>query len=159
MKTTDLTVGAAADRVQGLQIIDENNVPEKTVWVASKDLNATSTKLLETHGDDAQQANPQSLVHGEANTNDVPDIQINGEPEAEHVNKDIMGPEDEEDRETRILQNSGNTTVGQTKKHKKKSKSKRGLVPAPRCCYRIITLIIEPRMHPLDSRNSMLTPR
>ena len=145
METTDLTVGAAADRVQGLQISDETNVPEKTESVASKDLNATTTKMLE--------------IHGEANTKDVPDIQINGELETEHVNKDILGPEDEEEGETHILQNSCNTNVGQTKKNKKKSKSKRGLVTAPSRCYRIITLIVEPRMHPLDSRNSMLTLR
>ena len=190
METTELTVGAAADRVQGLQITTENNVPEKTESVASKDFNAATTKVDDIHANrnpstgpsansvsnhtthtnrshaitagndmtepttndhvvsgfidnDAQQAKPQNFVHGEASTSDVPDIQINGEPEAEYVNKDIMGPEDEEDGETPILQDCGTTNVGQKKKTKKKPKSKRGLVTAPCCCYRIIALIIE----------------
>ena len=203
MESTDSTIGAAADRVQGLQISDENHLPAKAESVATKDLNLTTTQahvidtyrnpsadpgansaiIPATNGSDAmtagnsimepttndylvpgsidnkaQQANPQNLVHGEAKTNDIPDIQINGEPEAEHVNTEIMGPEDEEDGETPVLQNSGNTNVGQKRKTKKKSKSKRGLVTAPRCWYGMITLTVEPRMHPLDSRNSMLTP-
>ena len=178
METTELTVGAAADRIQDLQITNGKNVPETAESVASKDLNATTPKVDDidanrnpsadpgtnsvsnhttyTNGshaittgndmtepttndhvvpgfidNDAQQAKPQSFVHGEASTSDAPDIKINGEPEAEHVNKDIMGPEDEEDGETRISQNCGNTNVGQKKKTKKKSKSKRGLVSAP----------------------------
>ena len=108
---------------------------------------------------DAQQANPQSFVPSEEKTTDTPDIQIDGEAETEHVNKDIMGPEDEEDGELPALQISGNTNFAQKKKSKKKPKSKRGLVIAPRCRYRITTLIVEPRMHPLDSRNFMLTLR
>ena len=205
MDSTDLTMGAAADRVRGLQITSENQVPVIVESVASKDLSVPITKELDivtngspltnsdansisnrtTNGshaintgngitehttndhlasgsieNDAQQENPQTFVHDEAKANDIPDIQINGETEAEQVNKDILGPEDEEDGETPILQSSGNTDVGlKKKKTKKKSKSKRGLVTAPCCRHRIIMLIVEPRMHPLDSRNSMLTPR
>ena len=108
----------------------------------------------------AQQPNPESSANGEAKTTNVPDIQINGVPEAEYVNKDIVGPEDEEDGGIPVPPESGNVNVGQKKrKSKKKPKSKRGLVTLPCCRYCITTLIVEARMHQPGSRNSMLTLR
>ena len=190
METTDLTIGAAADSFQGLQITSENQVPTKT---ESKDLNVTTTKefSIDTNRNPSADATANSISNhttngspvsaagggitepttnghsvagaidnDEAKTASVPDIQINGVPEAEYVNKDIMGPEDEEDGGIPVPPESGNVNVGQKKrKSKKKPKSKRGLVTLPCCRYCITTLIVEARMHQPGSRNSMLTLR
>lgn len=62
----------------------------------------------------------------EAKTNGVPDTRINGELEEEHVNTNIMGPEDEDDGDNHPLLERDTASVGRKTK-KKKPKSKRGL--------------------------------
>ena len=61
----------------------------------------------------------------------IPDIEINGKPEEDFVNNNIMGPEDEDDGDNHPLPERDTADVGEKTKRKKKPKSKRGLV---RCC-------------------------
>ena len=57
----------------------------------------------------------------------IPNIEINGKPEEDFVNNDIIGPEEEDDEDNQLVLERSTTSTGEKKKKKKKSKSKRGL--------------------------------
>ena len=145
-----------AHQVQDLSITNDQNMPMKPEGIDGRGVSSETARELNdsnvngshplkdgnkattppSHGfsecnttsNEASTADHTTNGIKEGKTDGIPDIHINGEPEEDHVNMDIMGPEDEDDGDVRTLAAHDSASVGQKSKKKKKSKSKRGLV-------------------------------
>lgn len=160
-KGSDVNEPAPADL--GFSLATNENVKgsvESSTENSIKNATSNGVSQEDTNDDGSRTVDPPANGHNEASTNGVPGIPINGEPEQnEYVNKDIMGPEDEEDGEDQTLVGRDTADAGQKKK-KKKSKSKRGLVIWPSVNARKTPILtIWSRKHPLDLRTTMLMLR
>ena len=143
---------ALAHGLQKLRLSEKSDAHVKTNGIASSELAATT--VLDENEERASQpeptgskadSSPQNMVNGagltgkegsqpkpddgpEANMS-APEIRVNGDAGEGFVNKDILGPEDDEDGDEQPISTRNDDVVGEAKKKKKKkSKSKRGLV-------------------------------